>query len=129
MQSVEWLRQSVTDGVADWLGQLIETMPDLAPLRRDPTSEDPAAAGWLHWFVREVVTTNPVTRDALPNIHIFLIEFALDCLDWNELVRDPRFRASIGRTSGSPSLDRNESARSGGPARSAATSWGRQHGR
>ena len=45
MQSLELLLQSTTDGVADWLSQLVEVMPDLAPQRADPTAEDPAAAG------------------------------------------------------------------------------------
>ena len=81
MQSLELLRQSATDGVADWLSQLVEIMPDLAPQRADPTAEDPAAAGWLHRFVREVVTVDSVTRGPLTNIQIFVIEFALDCVD------------------------------------------------
>jgi hypothetical protein len=92
MESLESLRQSATDGVADWLSRLVEHMPNLAPTRTDPTEEDPAAAGWLHRFVREVVTANPVTRDALSNIQIFLIELALGCVDWDALARDPRFR-------------------------------------
>jgi hypothetical protein len=91
MESLESLRQSVTDGVADWLSGLVEFMPDLAPRRDDPTADDPAAAGWLHRFVRDVVTVNPVTRGELTNIQIFLIEFALDCVDWDALARDPRF--------------------------------------
>jgi hypothetical protein len=66
-------------------------MPDLAPRRSDRTAEDPAAAGWLHRFVRDVVTANPVTRDALTSIQVFLIELALDCVDWDALARDPRF--------------------------------------
>jgi hypothetical protein len=83
---------SATDGVADWLSWLVENRPDLAPRRTDPTTEDPAAASWLHRFVREVVTVNPVTRDTLPNIQVYLIEFALDSVDWDALARDPRFR-------------------------------------
>ena len=62
------------------------------PSRTDPTAEDPGAADWLRRFVREVVTVNPVTRDALSSIQIFLIEYALDCVDWEALARDPRFR-------------------------------------
>jgi hypothetical protein len=92
MESLESLRQTATDGVADWLSQLVENMPNLVPTRTDPTEEDPAAAGWLHRFVREVVTANPVTRDALSNIQIFLIELALRCVDWDALARNPRFR-------------------------------------
>jgi hypothetical protein len=67
-------------------------LPDLAPLRTDPTAIVPAAAGWLYRFVRDVVTTNPVNRQDLSNIQIFLIERALDCVDWDELAREPRFR-------------------------------------
>jgi hypothetical protein len=43
-------------------------------------------------FVHEVVTAGPVTRDALTNIQNFLIKLALDCLDWDTLTCDPRFR-------------------------------------
>jgi len=92
MGTVESTRQSATDGVADWLSRLVEIMPNLAPTRDDATTENPAAAGWLHRFVREVVTVNPATRDALTNIQIYLIEFALDSVDWDELACDPRFR-------------------------------------
>jgi hypothetical protein len=81
----------VTSGVADWLSRLVDLNPGLAPPRTDPTAEDPDAADWLRRFVREVVTVNPVTRDALSSIQIFLIEYALDCVDWEALARDPRF--------------------------------------
>jgi hypothetical protein len=92
MESLESLRRSATDGVANWLFSLVEDRPDLAPRRTDSTKEDPAAAGWLHRFVREVVTVNPVTREMLSSIQVYLIEFALDCVDWDALVRDPRLR-------------------------------------
>jgi hypothetical protein len=92
MESLESLRRSVTEGVAEWLSRLVEKLPNVAPTRTGPTVGEPAAAGWLHRFVREVVTTNPATRGELTNIQIFLIEFALDCVDWDALVRDPRFR-------------------------------------
>ena len=58
----------VTSGVADWLTRLVDLNPDLAPPRTDPTAEDPGAADWLRRFVREVVTVNPVTRDALSSM-------------------------------------------------------------
>jgi hypothetical protein len=92
MASLESLRRSATDGIADWLSRLVESMPGLAPTRTDPTAEDPAAAGRLHRFVRDVVTVNPETKDDLTNIQIFLIEFALDCVDWDALAGDRRFR-------------------------------------
>ncbi|WP_406696348.1 hypothetical protein V5E97_35685 [Singulisphaera sp. Ch08] len=92
MVSLESIRRSATDGVADWLSRLVEIMPNLAPTRTDPTAEDPAAAGWLHGFVRDVVTVNPETKHDLTNIQIFLIEIALDCVDWDALARNPRFR-------------------------------------
>ena len=92
MQSLESIRRSVTDGVAAWLSRLVEDLPDIAPERTDAETEEPAVAGWLHRFVREVVTVNPATRGDLTNIQIFLIESALDCVDWSALARDPRFR-------------------------------------
>jgi hypothetical protein len=91
MEHRDSLRQSATAGVAHWLSRLIETQPDLAPRRTDPTVDDPAAAGWLRRFVRDVVTVAPITRSALTDIQIFLIELALDCVDWNSLARDSRF--------------------------------------
>jgi hypothetical protein len=92
MNTQEALRRSLTEGVADWLIRLVETMPGLAPPRDDPTAEDPAAAEWLHRFVRDTVTTDPITRNPLTNIQIFLIESALDYVDWGALARDPRLR-------------------------------------
>jgi hypothetical protein len=92
MESLESYRQSATSGVADWLSRLIETQPDLAPQRTDPMAEDPGGAAWLRRFVHEVVTIDPVTRNALTSIQVFLIELALDCVDWDSLVRDSRFR-------------------------------------
>lgn len=86
------LRRSVTDGVADWLSQLVEDRPGLAPPRVGAMEENPSASGWLHQFVRDVVAVNPVTGDSLTNIQVFLIESALDCVDWDALARDPRFR-------------------------------------
>ena len=67
----------------------IRTLP-LPGLTRRPRTR--ALADWLRGFVREVVTVNPVTRDALSSIQIFLIEYALDCVDWEALAHDPRFR-------------------------------------
>jgi len=92
MKSLETLLPSVTDGVADWLAALVELGPGLVPPRTDPTTEDRAAAGWMHRFVWEVVTVSPDTRDSLSSIQIFLIEFALNRVDWDALARDPRFR-------------------------------------
>ena len=91
MKSLESLHRIATDEIAEWLSRLVAHAPDLAPRRTDSAAEDPAAAGWLHRFVRDVLTVNPATRDDLTNIQVFLIEFALDCVDWNALVRDPRF--------------------------------------
>jgi hypothetical protein len=91
MEPLESLRKSATAGVADWLSRLIETQPDLAPQRANLMAEDPAAAGWLRRFVHDMVTVDPVTRDALTSIQVFLIELALDCVDWDSLARDSRF--------------------------------------
>jgi hypothetical protein len=91
MEPLESLRQSATAGVADWLSRLIETQPDLAPQRTNLRAEDPTAAGWLRRFVHDMVIIDPVTRNALASIQVFLIEFALDCVDWDSLARDSRF--------------------------------------
>jgi hypothetical protein len=92
MNTLESLRRSLTEGVTDWLVRLVDSMPGFAPSRADPTVEDPSAAGWLHRFVREVVTDDPVAHRPLSNIQIFLIESALDCVDWERLAREPRLR-------------------------------------
>ena len=42
-------------------------------------------------FVRDVITTNPVSRSPLSAIHIYLLEQALECVDWT-LARDRRLR-------------------------------------
>jgi hypothetical protein len=92
MESLVSLHQFATAGVADWLSRLIETQPDLAPQRADPRAEDPQAAGWLRRLIHDMVTVDPVTRNALTSIQVFLIELALDCVDWDALARDSRFR-------------------------------------
>ena len=45
MKSLESLRRFTTDGIAEWLDRLVASLPDLAPLRTDPTAIDPAAPG------------------------------------------------------------------------------------
>jgi hypothetical protein len=39
-----------------------------------------------------VVTTNPVSRSSLSPVQIHLIEFALQCVDWDRLADDRRLR-------------------------------------
>jgi hypothetical protein len=92
MTDLESLRRSLTEGVADWLVRLVDSMPGIAPPRDDPTALDPAVAAWLRRFVREVVTADPITHEPLANIQIFLIESALECVDWEAMTRDPRLR-------------------------------------
>ena len=91
--------------------------PGLVPERPDPDTDDPAAAGWMRRFARDVITTNPVSRSPLSSVQIFLIELALECVDWPALVRD----RGLGRLDWSraslvyPRTDRG-AARSAGPA-------------
>jgi hypothetical protein len=92
MTDLESLRRSLTEGVADWLVRLVDSMPGIAPPRDNPTALDPAVAAWLRRFVREVVTADPITHEPLANIQIFLIESALECVDWEAMARDPRLR-------------------------------------
>jgi hypothetical protein len=91
-ESLGSLRRSATEWVGEWLAGLIDHRPDLAPPRADPSSEDPAAAGWLRRLIRDVVTVNPINGDSLASIQIYLMEFALNFIDWDALARDPRFR-------------------------------------
>ena len=90
MDSLRLLHRSLTEGVTDWLVRLVDSMPGLAPTRPDPTAEDPSAAASLRRFVREVVTTDPDTKQHIMNIQIFLIESALEGVDWEALVRHHR---------------------------------------
>ena len=52
----------------------------------------PSAAGWMHRFARDVITTNPVSRSPLSPVQIYLLEQALECVDWPALARDRRLR-------------------------------------
>lgn len=91
MTSVSSLRRSVTDGVADWLARLIEEGSLFVPPRESPAYE-PHTAEWLHRFVREIVTVDPTSGHPLTNIQVFLLESALECVEWDDLVRDTRLR-------------------------------------
>jgi hypothetical protein len=57
------LRESVTEGISAWLFRLVET--GLIPTRTRRDGEAPATARRPHRFVRDVVTTNPVSGSAL----------------------------------------------------------------
>ena len=87
--TLEAFREHATDGVTTWLTQFA---PGLVPERPDPAADDPSAAGWMHRFARDVITTNPVSRSPLSGIHIYLLEQALECVDWTALARDRRLR-------------------------------------
>jgi hypothetical protein len=88
-QTLEALREHATDGITAWLTGFA---PGLVPERPDPGADDPSAAGWMHWFAREVITTNPVSRSPLSPVQIYLLEQALGCVDWPALARDRRLR-------------------------------------
>jgi hypothetical protein len=88
-QSLEALREHATEGITTWLTAIA---PGLAPARPDPAADDPSAAGWMHGFVRDVITTNPISRSPLSSVQIYLLEQALGCVDWPALARDQRFR-------------------------------------
>jgi len=87
--TVEGLRERATDGIATWLAQFA---PGLVPERADPTADDPSALWWMHRFVRDVITTNPVSRSPLSPVQIYLIELALECVNWPALAHDRRLR-------------------------------------
>jgi hypothetical protein len=88
-QPLEALRERATDGIRTWLTGFA---PGLVPERPDPDADDPAAAGWMRRFARDVITTNPVSRSPLSAVQIYLIELALECVDWPALARDRRLR-------------------------------------
>lgn len=83
------VRDRVTDGIADWLAGFA---PEMIPNRSDPTVVDSSSAGWMRRFVRDLVTTNPVSRSPLSPVQVHLIESALACADWQALAQDRRLR-------------------------------------
>ena len=86
-QTLELLREQATDGIAMWLAGFA---PGHVPELPDPGAADPSAAGWMHRFALDVITTNPVSRSPLSSVQIFLLEQALGCVDWPALARDRR---------------------------------------
>src|SRR4051812_42734798 len=86
--TMDLLRERATDGVTTWLTQFA---PGLVPERTGPDTDDPSAL-WMHRFARDVITTNPVSRSPLSPVQIYLIELALECVDWPTLARDRRLR-------------------------------------
>ena len=78
-QTLESLREHATEGVTRWL---TEFASGIAPERPVRAAEDPAAAGWMQRFVRDVITTNPISRSPLSSVQIYLLEQALGCVDW-----------------------------------------------
>ena len=88
-QTLESLREHATEGITRWLTGFAS---GIAPERPDPAAEDPSAAGWMQRFVRDVITTNPISRSPLSSVQIYLLEQALGCVDWPALARDRRLR-------------------------------------
>ena len=88
-RTLEALREHATDGITTWLAGFA---PGLVPERPDPGADDPSAAGWMHRFARDVITTNPVSRSPLSSVQIYLPEQALECVDWPALARNRRLR-------------------------------------
>lgn len=82
-------QQRATDGIRMWLTRFA---PGLVPERPDPAADDPFAAGWMHRFARDVITASPVSRSPLSSVQIYLMELALEGVDWPALVRDRQLR-------------------------------------
>jgi hypothetical protein len=85
------IRGRASDGIRNWLTRFA---PGLVPERADPNADDPSAASWMHRFVREVITANPLSpsRSPLVPVQVYLLELMLECVDWAELARDRRLR-------------------------------------
>jgi hypothetical protein len=88
--TLESLRERATDGLSTWLFRLVDA--EVVPAGTGHSEQGPATAGQLHRFVRDVVTTNPVSRSSLAAVQVHLIEFALQCVDWDRLAGDRRLR-------------------------------------
>jgi hypothetical protein len=87
--TLEALRERATHGITTWLTRFA---PGLVPERPDPAADDPSALWWMHQFARDVITSNPLSRSPLSPVQIYLIELALECVDWPTLARDRRLR-------------------------------------
>ena len=88
-QTLERLREHATDGITTWLAGFA---PGLVAERPDPDADDPSAAGWMHRFARDVITSNPLSRSPLSPVQVYLLEHALAYVDWPALARDRRLR-------------------------------------
>ena len=90
-QTLEEIGERATDGIRRWLTRFA---PGLVPERADPTADDPSAESGMQRFVRDVITTNPLSpsRSPLVPVQVYLLELGLECVDWSALVRDRRLR-------------------------------------
>jgi hypothetical protein len=90
-QTLDGIRGHATDGIRTWLTRFA---PSLVPRRAGLAADDPSAASGMHRFVRDVITTDPrsSTRSPLVPIQIYLLEMALECVDWPALVHDRQLR-------------------------------------
>lgn len=105
-QTLESLREHATEGVTRWLTGIA---PGIAPERPDSAAEDPSAGGWMQRFVRDIITTNPISRSPLSSVQIYLLEQALGCVDWPA---SPRPAAPApGLVTGQPDLPANRRRR------------------
>lgn len=88
-QEASAVRDQVTDGIAAWLAGFA---PGMVPKRSDSEADESLSPGWMRRFVRDLVTTNPVSRSPLSPVQVHLIELALDFADWPALAQDRRLR-------------------------------------
>jgi hypothetical protein len=90
-QTLSEIRGRASDGIRNWLTRFA---PGLVPERADPNADDPSAASWMHRFVREVITANPLSpsRSPLVPVQVHLLELTLECVDWAALARDRQLR-------------------------------------
>lgn len=77
-------RRRATEGIATWLSRLPGGVGAYLPAAASPREVRDGAAR-LHAFVRDRVTTNPVTREPLSPVQIHLLELVLEAVDWPAL--------------------------------------------
>jgi hypothetical protein len=119
-QTLGEIRGRASDGIRNWLTRFA---PGLVPERADPNADDPSAASWMHWFVREVITANRLSpsRSLLVPVQVHLLELTLECVDWDALARDRRLsrldwsRASLVYPPARPSETAGPSLQRGAP--------------
>lgn len=75
-------RRRATEGIATWLSRLPGGVEKYLPDGGETTADARNVGERLHAFVRDLVTSNPMTREPLSPVQIHLLELVLEAVDW-----------------------------------------------